>query len=1309
MDKTTRNAIAVATQRARRLLETDISEQLEGTFDILPSGAIAATGGPHLSERQRFDREKIVAAIDHKRAAGMPPTAAVGDYVRDAAFTILNRFVALKMLEARELVQQCISKGEQSSGYKEFCGLAPGLALLPDSAGYRIYIESLFDELSTEVKVLFDRRDLASILWPRRAAFEALLSILNAPELVGVWAEDETLGWVYQYFNSPEERRALREASQAPRNSRELAIRNQFFTPCYVVQFLTDNTLGRIWYEMREGETKLVEHCEYLVRRPEETWELRARKDPRDLKILDPACGSGHFLIYSFDLLFVIYEEGWEDPDAPPSVLTGRTLREDYPDLATLRRALPGLVLRHNLHGIDIDPRCAQIAQLSLWMRAQRAFRDYGIARSDRPTIRRVNIVIAEPMPGERDLLQEFLHGLKGDRLEGLLRRALDIPADRTVHTMKAMADSLAELVTAVWDAMRLAGEMGSLLKIDRALERAIEKGRAEWEDRLPLYRVAELGLDHGRVAPVKETLMRVVPGKEEDFWSKAERLVFQALTDYVNAASGSSSSRLRLFADDAAQGFALIDVMNIDFDAVLMNPPFGQLIPECEPLVDREYPEGQNDIYAAFVQRTVSFVALSRGYVGAITSRAFVTGRDHRHFRKSLISNNKGGLIRFLDLGAGVLDGAMVETAAYLLGTMSSNEIEFIDARYIEKNPECKWFGTLKPIYWKREELLLNPQSDLLYDLGYEDFTTLANSKETIEPAIGRVTFGLTTKDDFRFVRLRWEISPHKIGRSAYWVPFAKGGEYAWFTADTHLLVKRSEGGRELAAFAETRDGNIASTRRSSSFYFMPAICFSRRSQKGFSARRLRPNACFSDKSGVILPTSQQAGWLLALGPAFASSEYQRLIGARSKFGSYEIGPIKTLPVPDARLLQQIKAWEAIYADFDAIERATETSEMFVGPPKSDWSASSIWQNARSELIRGLAAAGLTPDDRVLQNIQEWADERTANFNYINATRSWAVGVAFGRFSRHVPSDASVSGEAFATPLTNNLASQCDPTLLRAIYDDDRGSTNDLVVRVNSLVNNQDEQEIRAWLKYDFFALHINMYSRGRREAPIYWQLATSSASYSVWLYIHAFTGDTLYQVQNDYVAPKLQYETRRLEEMRSEAGPNPSAKTRREIDAQESFVNELRAFLDEVKRVAPLWNPDLDDGVIINFAPLWRLVPQHKAWQREVKAIWDALCAGDYDWAHLAMHLWPERVVPKCATDRSLAIAHGLEDIFWEEDENGKWQPRPFPLRPVEELVREQSSPAIKAALQNLLEAPVAGLGNGRGKRRSGRRDGR
>lgn len=453
MDKATRNAIERATQQARKLLDEDFSSQLEGTFDVLRSGVIAAAGGAHLSARQQFQRDKIVAAIDHKRAAGTTAVEAVTDYVRDAAFTTLNRFVALKMLEARQLVQECISKGEQSSGFKEFCGMAPGVGLLPDSAGYRLYVESLFDEFSTEIKVLFDRRDAASILWPKRQTFEALLTILNAPDLSGVWGQDETIGWVYQFFNSGEERKKMRDESQAPRNSRELAVRNQFFTPRYVVQFLVDNTLGRLWREMHGEQTCLTELCEYLVGSADEPVLARPRKDPRDLRILDPACGSGHFLLYSFDLLLVIYEDAWlADGIARRSDATGRSLREDYPDLLDLRRSAPRLIVEHNLHGVDIDPRCTQIAALALWLRAQRAWKDLGVAASDRPRIQRTHIVVAEPMPGDAVLVDEFAGRLDPPLLRDLFK--------------KMVGES------------RLAGELGTLLRVEDGIATELRRAR---------------------------------------------------------------------------------------------------------------------------------------------------------------------------------------------------------------------------------------------------------------------------------------------------------------------------------------------------------------------------------------------------------------------------------------------------------------------------------------------------------------------------------------------------------------------------------------------------------------------------------------------------------------------------------------------------------------------------------------------------------------------------------------------------------------------------------------------------------------
>jgi hypothetical protein len=480
MDKSTRSVIERATQQARNLLDDDFSSQLDGTFDVRRSGEIATKGGVHLSPRQTLQRDKIVAAIERKRSAGTTAMDAVADYIRDAAFTTLNRFVALKMLEARALVQECITKGERSAGYREFCGMAPGLALLPDADGYRLYLESLFDELSTEIRVLFDRRDPASLLWPRRPTFEALLELLSAPDLIYVWGEDETIGWVYQYFNSSDERRAMRDDSQAPRTGRELAIRNQFFTPRYVVQFLTDNTLGRIWYETCQGQTAISEKCEYLVRRPNEIFlregelapnmtgsvnevypieqkdrliapsfiPFRINRDPRDIRVIDPACGSAHFLLYAFDLLLIIYEEAWKTPSSivtfPP---TGRALREDYPTIETLRAAVPELILRYNLHGIDIDARCAQIAALALWLRAQRAYTEFGVIRSARPRVTRINIVVAEPMPGEEHLRTEFIG-------------SLNAPFD--------------QLVRRVFGIMELAGKAGSLLRIEDEIRAVI-------------------------------------------------------------------------------------------------------------------------------------------------------------------------------------------------------------------------------------------------------------------------------------------------------------------------------------------------------------------------------------------------------------------------------------------------------------------------------------------------------------------------------------------------------------------------------------------------------------------------------------------------------------------------------------------------------------------------------------------------------------------------------------------------------------------------------------------------------------------
>ncbi len=634
MDKQTRNAIERATQNARRLLQEDFVSQLEGTYDVLRSGVVAPKGGQHLSPRQQLLREKIVAAVEHKRAAGAKPGEAVTAYVRDAAFTTLNRFVALKMLEARELVQECITKGEQSSGFREFCGLAPGVTLLPDGAGYQLYVESLFDELSTEIKVLFDRRDPASALWPKRQTFENLLDALNVPELAGVWGEDETIGWVYQFFNSGEERRVMRDESPAPRNSRELAVRNQFFTPRYVVRFLAENTLARMWIEMMGEATRIADGCDFLVTGVESRGP-RPKKDPRDIKVLDPACGSGHFLLYVFDLFLTIYEEAWNDPDAAPLAAGGRTLREEYPDIGSLHRAVPPLILDCNLHGVDIDPRCAQIAALALWLRAQRAYRDFGVVASEHPRINRTHIVVAEPMPGDESLVDAFAADLEPPLLRDLFK--------------KMVAE------------MRLAGELGSLIRVDKGIGDELHRAREEFtRQREPGGYLP--GLSSYRV----QSMLDLSDIEDAGFFTGAEAILLSALRRFAESATGGAGVRRKLFADDAAQGIALIDLLRTKFDVVLMNPPFGACSLVAKKEFEKSYPRTKNDLYAAFVERGVDLLH-KRGLLGAITSRTGFFLSTFQKWREEILLKEAPPTV-FADLGYGVLDSAMVEVAAYCL-----------------------------------------------------------------------------------------------------------------------------------------------------------------------------------------------------------------------------------------------------------------------------------------------------------------------------------------------------------------------------------------------------------------------------------------------------------------------------------------------------------------------------------------------------------------------------------------------------------------------------------------------------------------
>ena len=287
MEKETRNEIKKMVQAARNLLEQEIQEQLEGVYGLHKDGTIEDISSlPQI----RDDSSALKARagfkyfIDKERSQGVKEEDSVKKLVLNLSFTHLNRLIALKLMERRRVIKESISRKTNSNGFKFFLADFPGeeerFRNGQVDEAYRNFILHQYGTISKEIHVLFDPDHISNLVFPRPRALYELLDLINQDSLAEIWGEDETIGWIYQYFTPKELREKARKESAAPRNSYELAFRNQFYTPRYVVKFLTDNTLGRTWYEMRKGDTKLSDICEYMVHRPNEIFLKEGEEPP---------------------------------------------------------------------------------------------------------------------------------------------------------------------------------------------------------------------------------------------------------------------------------------------------------------------------------------------------------------------------------------------------------------------------------------------------------------------------------------------------------------------------------------------------------------------------------------------------------------------------------------------------------------------------------------------------------------------------------------------------------------------------------------------------------------------------------------------------------------------------------------------------------------------------------------------------------------------------------------------------------------------------------------------------------------------
>ena len=539
------------------------------------------------------DREiwlRIVAVVRRGLKEGRTLPEASQDYVRESAFTFLNRLVGLKCLEVRGIIDEVITArdiyGGRSKAHRDYRDEHPREARAADDA-LPACVEDACRRVNDElIGYLFDPDDDHSLVWPRYAVLRGCIEKINNLD-EAVWREDEIIGWIYQFYNA-EEKVAIRKRGK-PQTPHDVAVINQFFTPRWIVKFLVDNTLGRLWLEMHPGSPRVREKCDYLVPEllpageggdekytldpssPINNREAPARREEKpvtQVRLLDPACGTMHFGHYACEVFDAMYRDA-----------------RDRGEVEITDQRIPGAILEYNLYGVDIDRRAVQLAALSLFMKAK--------TMHPQARVEQVNLVVADATMPDSGVKKRFLA--------------------RYAHDPR-----LQKAVAQVLDDMDQVAQVGSLLRVEERLRELLARaGHEAAAGALDVRRQRELP---GMEPQVRQMgLAEVAVEAQSSAWTPHTTL--QELRDDLRAfareALEEHDVNAQLFATEADKAVRLLDVLMADYDVLVMNPPYGLPLPSSENMLRSLYPTYNKNVACAFIERALELV--HDGVVGAL------------------------------------------------------------------------------------------------------------------------------------------------------------------------------------------------------------------------------------------------------------------------------------------------------------------------------------------------------------------------------------------------------------------------------------------------------------------------------------------------------------------------------------------------------------------------------------------------------------------------------------------------------------------------------------------------------------------
>ena len=1156
-----------------------------------------SVGGKVLTADEKKQRQALIAEINDK---------GYKQVMEEVAYTWFNRFSALRFMEVNGYLPSHVRvfTDEENNFKPQIIIEAIHLDLdgldmekvyeLKDAEKteelYKYLLIVQCNALNKILPGMFQKiADYTELLLPDNLLREG--SVIQ--QMIELIPEDDwkdavqIIGWLYQYYNSEKKDDVFAALKKNVKITKEnIPAATQLFTPDWIVRYMVENSLGRLWLEGHPDVKEQLlpteeEQSAYVAgnRDPEDTkWhyyleeaeqepEVQAqlseiRKEyatltPGQLKVIDPCSGSGHILAYMFDVLMKIYESyGYTTCEAVESIV------------------------KNNIYGLDIDDRAAQLAYFAVMMKARQYDRRF-FTRKDAEG----NLSI--PQPHVYAIVESGHTDKDEKRRKNYNKYALEYFCNGDTYLKAAMDTIISELHDAK--------EYGSILAVTPQ----------NWP---MLYdRFAEITED---INMSRETALR-------------------ELLPLVQV------------AEALAQKYDAVVTNPPYMGASNMNPKLNEFI-------KNNYADYKSDFFSAFVIHASQMTKQS-GYCGFFTPYVWMFIQSYEKMRNYLYNQATIETLIQFEYSAFEEATVPVCTFAFqnrhiqkkgcylrLVDFRGGMEVQRQKTLEAIENHNCGFYYEQNA-----DDFSKIPGSPVAYWLSDTMFDIFKNSKTLSDVAKPRQ--GLATSDNDRFLKLWHEIDFSKIGfgitsidddrKFEYkWFPCTKGGSFRRWYGNNDYIVNWENDGEEIKAYAAKLYRNYTRTIKNIPFYFRKGLTWSTISSGLFSLRYVPEGFVFETKGAMCYVDDKYLYSVLAL---YNTKVMQQFLAVVSPTLDYHEGPLGRTPIllEDNSEIDEItkncitiskNEWDSFENSWDynvhpLIELRTETECVRVHEQQNYhikevylvWSqlCDKRFQQLKDneeKLNRHFIDVYNLQDELTPEVEDKDVTVRKADLGRdIRSFISYAVGCMFGRYSLDVDGLAYAGGEWDASKYASfaadkdNIIPICDDEyfeddivglfveFVKTVYGADTLGENLKFIADALSGKGQPKDVIRNYFLSDFYSDHCKIY----QKRPIYWLFDSGKKNgFKALIYMHRYQPDTIARIRTDYVhEQQARYRTAiaDLEQRIANASTGERVKLNEKLTTLQAQDNEIRTYEEKIHHLADqMISIDLDDGVKKNYA---------------------------------------------------------------------------------------------------------------------------